>query len=155
VSESESIETLTNADSCPTWFVFSNESVSTDGGCSHCVCRKRVAHVDDILCDQMQQQSYLLLGNCMTYNSSSSDEQESDAISFGGCPYVYYSNIVSHRYIALPHNISDLYNVFSTSCMQLAAIPHTYTSMFLILWLSCDLCVLCTCFLALEVFIAM
>ena len=92
--------------------MFSNKSVSADGGCSHCVCRKSVAHVDDILCDQMQQQSYLLLGNCMTYNSSSSDEQESDAISFGGCPYVYYSNIVSHRYIALPRNVSELNNVF-------------------------------------------
>jgi len=42
----------------------------------------------------------------MTYNSSSSDEQESDATSFGGCPYVYSKNIVNNRYIALPHNIS-------------------------------------------------
>ena len=37
---------------------------------------------------------------------------ESDAISFAGCPYVYYNNIVNNRYIALPHNISDLNNVF-------------------------------------------
>jgi len=36
----------------------------------------------------------------------------SDAISFGGCPYVYYHNIVNSRYIALPHNVSDLNNVF-------------------------------------------
>ena len=48
----------------------------------------------------------------MTYNSSSCDEQESDAVSFGGCPYVYYNNIVNHRYIALPHNTSDLNDVF-------------------------------------------
>jgi len=112
VSESKNIETLTSIDSCPTWFVFSNKSASAGGGCPHCVCRKSVAHIDDILCDQMQQQSYLLLGNCMTYNSSSSDEQESDAISFGGCPYVYYRNIVSHRYIALPRNVSELNNIF-------------------------------------------
>jgi len=39
----------------------------------------------------------------MTYNSSYSDEKESDdAISFGGCPYVHYCNIEHHRYIALP-----------------------------------------------------
>ena len=48
----------------------------------------------------------------MTYNSSSSDEQESDGISFGGCPYVYYSSIVNNRYIALPHNKSDLNDIF-------------------------------------------
>jgi len=55
------------------------------------------------ICNEKLQKSYLQLGYCycMTYNSSSSDEQESNAISlnFGGCPYVYYSNIVSHRYI--------------------------------------------------------
>jgi len=28
---------------------------------------------------------------CMTYNSSFSHEQKSNAISFGGCPYVYYT----------------------------------------------------------------
>jgi len=47
----------------------------------------------------------LQLAHCMTYNSSYSDEQESDGISFGGCPYVYYSNIVNSRYIVLPHYI--------------------------------------------------
>ena len=30
--------------------------------------------------------------HCMTYNSSYSDEQEFDDISFGGRPYVYYNN---------------------------------------------------------------
>jgi len=48
----------------------------------------------------------------MTHNSSYSEEQESDAISFGSCPYVYYSNIAHHRYIALPGNESELNNVF-------------------------------------------
>ena len=43
---------------------------------------------------------------------TSSEEQESDAISFGSCPYVYYSNIAHHRYIALPGNESELNNVF-------------------------------------------
>jgi len=62
------------------------------------------------------QKSYLLLGHCMTYNSSSSDEQESDAILFGSCPYVYYSNIhvINHGNIALPHNISGLNDAFCT-----------------------------------------
>ena len=63
-------------------------------------------------CDEKLQASYLLLGNCMTYNSSSSDEQEYDAVSFGGCSYIYNSNLVNHRYIALPHNISDLNGIF-------------------------------------------
>jgi len=48
----------------------------------------------------------------MTHNSSYSEEQESDAISFGSCPYVYYSNIAHHRYTALPRNVSELNNVF-------------------------------------------
>jgi len=48
----------------------------------------------DVVCDQRLQESYLHLGICMTYNESSSDEQESDTVSFGGCPYVYYSNTV-------------------------------------------------------------
>jgi len=49
----------------------------------------------------------------MTYNSSYRDEQESDAIAFGGCPYVYNNNTV-HRiiYTVLPHNISNLNDVF-------------------------------------------
>jgi len=53
-TESKSIQTLTNANSCPTWFVFSNKSVSAGGGCSHCVCRKSV---HGVVCDQMQHQS--------------------------------------------------------------------------------------------------
>jgi len=48
----------------------------------------------DVVCDQRLQESYRHLGICMTYNESSSDEQESDTVSFGGCPYVYYSNTV-------------------------------------------------------------
>ena len=28
----------------------------------------------------------------MAYNNSYSDEKDSDAIAFGGCPYVYNSN---------------------------------------------------------------
>ena len=114
--ESNNIQTITTyANSCPTWFVFSNNSVSGGGGCSHCVCRKsvvRVDGIDSVVCDQMQQQSYLVMGKCMTYNSSCPDEQGSTAVSFGGCPYVYYSNIVNHRYIALPRNVSDVNDVF-------------------------------------------
>jgi len=102
--------TITSLDNCPTWFVLSNDSASVGGQCSHCVCRKGIT--DLIICDQVQQQAYLHLGNCMTYNSSYSDISDPDATSFGGCPYVYYSNIVNHRYIALPHNASDLNDVF-------------------------------------------
>ena len=46
----------------------------------------------------------------MTYNSSY-DGQDSDAISFGACPYAYSSNIINNAYIALPHNASELNNV--------------------------------------------
>jgi len=59
------------------------------------VCKEHFGDV--VICDEKQQKSYLDLGNCMTYNSSSFDEQESNAISFGGCPYIYYSNRVHHR----------------------------------------------------------
>jgi len=83
---------------------------------SHLVCVQQQLiknYGDIVICDEKLQESYLDLGNCMTYNSSS-DEQGSNAISFGGCPYVYGNivNIVNRRYIALPHNISDLNNVF-------------------------------------------
>ena len=61
--------------------------------CSSCVCRKTQG--DTIICDQLQQQSYLHLDNCMTSNSSYLSVQGSDGISFG-CPYVHYSNIVNH-----------------------------------------------------------
>ena len=66
------------------------------------------------MCDENLQKSYLKLSHCMTYNSSSHDDRESDAISFGGCPYIYYNNIVNHKYMALPKNISDLNDVFCT-----------------------------------------
>jgi len=64
---------------------------------------------DIIICDEKLQESYLLLSFCMTYNSSYADEHKSEAVSFGGCPYIYYGN---KKYIALPQNISDLNNIF-------------------------------------------
>ena len=106
---SESNETQS---SCPPWFVYSNKSVGNGG--SHCKCKENFGDV--VICDEKLQESFLQLGNCMTYNSSCCDTygQESNAIilSFGACPYVYYSNIVNHGYIALPYNISGLNDVF-------------------------------------------
>ena len=64
------------------------------------------------MCDDKPQKSYLRLGHCMTYNGSYSDEQDSDAVSLGYCPYVYYNNCVNRGYIALPRNTSDLNDVF-------------------------------------------
>ena len=88
--------------------MYSNNS---DGkGCSRCECKENF--LDIVTCDEKLQKSYLQLAHCMTYNSSYSEEQELDAVSSGRCPYIYYSNIANHRYIALPHNISDLNNVF-------------------------------------------
>ena len=103
---------ITSIDNCPTWFVPSNNSPSAGGGCPHCVCRIRKSITDLVMCDQVQQQSYLEFGYCMTYNSNCSDKSDPDAISFSSCPYVYYSNIVDHRYLALPRNVSDLNDVF-------------------------------------------
>jgi len=105
-SETSSIQ------NCPTWFVLKNISASAGGGFSHCVCRNISSIADVVICDQVHQRAYLKLSYCMTYNSSYSDISDPDAISFGGCPYVYYSNIVNHRYKALPHNASDLNDVF-------------------------------------------
>jgi len=107
VSEYSIAQTITTTNSCPLWFVFRNKSTGRE--CSPCVCKKDFEDV--IICDENLQESYLLLGYCMTYNSSHY-EQGSDAISFGGCPYVYYSNVANHRYIALPHNILHLNDVF-------------------------------------------
>jgi len=104
------VQNITNSNRCPPWFVFNNNS--TGKGYSHCECKKDFR--DIVICDEKLQESYLDLSHCMTYNSSSHDVQESDAISFGGCPYFYYDNIVKHRYIALPQNISDLNDVFCT-----------------------------------------
>ena len=109
MSENNDAQTITLTISCPPWFVLRNNSAGKE--CFPCVCNKDFG--DTVICDEKLQESYLHLGYCMTYNSSSSDEQESNAISFGRCPYVYYNNnIVNNRYIALPHNVSDLNKVF-------------------------------------------
>ena len=108
VAKSNNTQINTIANSCPPWFVFSKTSAEKGG--SSCVCEEDFG--DIIICDERLQESYLHLGYCMTYNSSSSDQLESDTISFGGCPYVYNSNTVNHIYIALPHNISDLNDFF-------------------------------------------
>jgi len=108
LSESNEVQNILNANNCPLWFVYSNNS---DGkGCSRCECKENFR--DIVTCDEKLQKSYLQLNYCMTYNSSYSEEQESDAVSFGRCPYIYYSNIVNNRYIDLPKNISDLNDVF-------------------------------------------
>ena len=60
----------------PPWFVRGNNSAGRE--CSPCMCKEDFR---DVICDEELQESYLLLGYCMTYNSSSSDEQASDAIS--------------------------------------------------------------------------
>ena len=103
VSEYSNAQMITNVNKCPPWFVFSN--ISTETGSSPCTCLEYFGEV--VTCDQNLQESYLLLHYCMTYNSSSSD-----AISFGSCPYAHYSNIAKHTYIALPHNVSALNEVF-------------------------------------------
>jgi len=71
------------------------------------VCAGRVFMFSD---DQMQQQSYLLLGNARCRQTTAALLTEKNPnlyLSFGGCPYVY-SSLVNHRYIALLHHISDL-----------------------------------------------
>jgi len=108
VSASNNTQTIVSVNSCPPWFVLNNNS--TGNGCSPCECKEIFGDV--VICKEKLQESYLRLSNCMTYNSNSSNEQETDAISFGACPYFYYSNILHPRYIALPHNISDLNGVF-------------------------------------------
>ena len=44
------------------------------------VCARKILEMLHVICDEKLQASYLLLGNCMTYNSSSSDEQEYDVV---------------------------------------------------------------------------
>ena len=110
LSESNEVQNIPNVNNCPLWFVYSN--ISNGKGCSRCECKENFG--DIVTCDEKLQKSYLQLNYCMSYNSSYSEEQESDAVSFGHCPYIYYSNTVNNRYIALPQNTSDLKNVFCT-----------------------------------------
>ena len=68
------------------------------------VCAARVFMFSD---DQMQQQSYLLLGKCKTTTATLLTEKNPNPYLSVGCPYVY-SSIINHRYVALLHNMSDL-----------------------------------------------
>jgi len=110
LSESNEVHDILNTNSCPPWFVYNNNS-DGEGG-SRCECKENFGDV--VTCDEKLQKSYLQLSHCMTYNSGYSDEQESDAVSFGLCPYIYYSNIVNNRFIALPQNTSNLKSIFCT-----------------------------------------
>jgi len=93
MSEQNNSQTVQSTNSCPPWFVSRNNSAGRE--CSPCVCKEDFG--DLVICDEKLQESYLLLGDCMTYNSSSSDEQQFSAISFGGCSYAYYTNIVKSQ----------------------------------------------------------
>ena len=77
---------------CPPWFAFSNNSVGV--GILTVCALKNFGNI--IICDE---KLYLQMGYCRTYNSSFSDEQESNATSFGACPHVYYSTIINHGLI--------------------------------------------------------
>jgi len=57
------------------------------------MCARKILETLSYVTKKLQA-FYLLLGNCMTYNSSYSDEQGSEAISFGACPYAYYGSII-------------------------------------------------------------
>jgi len=47
-SESNNVQTITSANSCPLWFVYNNNS---DGkGCSHCECKENFGDV--VICDE-------------------------------------------------------------------------------------------------------
>jgi len=106
LSETNEIQNIPNSNSCPPWFVYNNNS---DGeGCYPCECKENFGDV--VICDEKLQKSYLQLGYCMTYNSSY-EGQESNAVSFGACPFAYDSSL-NHAYITLPHNTSELNNIF-------------------------------------------
>ena len=83
-----------DADSCPLWFVPRN------GSQSGCVCNKHLKGV--INCDQESENISIHLGDCMTYDTSSS------SVIIGQCPYMHHPNIVDHVYVKLPRNVSDL-----------------------------------------------
>ena len=89
-----SMLSMTDAvDDCPPWFKLSNNS-------THCVCRDTVNSV--IICDQLNQQSFLPLGLCALHNSTTNNTV------VGACPYVFPDHLIKNQLIPLPNKSSEL-----------------------------------------------
>ena len=77
---------------CPTWFVPSNNT---------CKCGSTVGGTL-VKCLENQNQSLLLAGFCMTYNDSTG------VTVVGSCPFNYHPPVVQQVYIKLPKDVSKL-----------------------------------------------
>ena len=77
---------------CPTWFVPSNNT---------CKCGSTVGGTL-VKCLENQNQSLLLAGFCMTYNDSTG------VTVVGSCPFNYHPAVVQQVYIKLPKDVSKL-----------------------------------------------
>ena len=87
-----------NVWSCPPWLQPGN----TSAGEPSCVCPVE-NWKDLVICDDVRQQWFLRMGNCMTYSNST--------VFLAACPYLY-DNINDSTYITLPQNLSDLNAIF-------------------------------------------
>ena len=80
-------------DECPPWFTRSNNN-------TQCACRETM--VTFIICDQMNERSFLRLGFCAFYNSTTHQTV------VAACPYVFPDHLIKNHLIPLPKNSSKL-----------------------------------------------
>ena len=83
-------------DNCLPWFVPDNNSSSG------CLCNKHLKGI--FRCEQESLSVFMHLGNCI------GEDNSSDSIVIGQCPYLDHPNIVDRVYMKLPNNISELNN---------------------------------------------
>ena len=87
------MSTAGTVDECPPWFTQSNNN-------TQCVCRETMDMF--IICDQMNEQSFLRLGFCAFYNSTTHQTV------VAACPYVFPDHLIKNHLIPLPKNSSKL-----------------------------------------------
>ena len=80
-------------DECPPWFTQGNNNTP-------CVCRETMDMF--IICDQMNEQSFLRLGFCAFHHSTTHQTV------VAACPYVFPDHLIKDQLIPLPKNSSKL-----------------------------------------------
>ena len=82
--------------SCPTWYRETTEY----NGVTRCVCGATIGV--DVLCDDATEQTLILTGFCMNYNSRINDTV------LGACPFNYHHPDANDYYVTLPNDTSKL-----------------------------------------------
>ena len=82
---------------CPPWFKEIDEKSSN---ISLCVCSDASEY--GIMCDQIDQMSFLTLGFCALYDSAINDTV------IANCPYVFPKHLIVDGHTHLPQRLSEL-----------------------------------------------